>query len=52
VTSDDGEMTKTKVADTEKLYNFIGNDIFIWIHLESRTLILNSIEHNTRIKNI
>jgi hypothetical protein len=48
----DGETTKTGVVYPEKLYNFIVEDIFIWIRLESQTLILNSVEHHMRRKNI
>ena len=28
----DGEMTKMKVADLEKLYNFVVDNFFIWNH--------------------
>jgi hypothetical protein len=48
----DGETTKTKVVDPKNLYNFVVNNIFIWIRLEYQTLILNSVEHNTRRKNL
>ena len=39
-------MTKTKIIDPEKLYNFEVDDIFIWIRLESQTLILSLVQHN------
>jgi len=48
----DAETTKTKVVDSKKLYNFVVDDIFIWNRLDSQTLILNSVEHNMRRKNI
>ena len=36
----DGETTRTKDVDPKKLYNFVVDDIFIWIRLEPETLIL------------
>ena len=47
----DGETTKTKVVDPEKLYNFAVDDIFIWICLDFQTLILKLVEHNMRRNN-
>jgi hypothetical protein len=46
------KQPKTKVVDLEMLYNFVVDQFFIWIHLDSQTLILNSVEHNMRRKNI
>ena len=37
-TSSDGEMAKMKVIDPTKLYNFVVDDIWIWICLEPETL--------------
>jgi hypothetical protein len=37
-----------KQNDPEKLYNFVVHPFFIWIHLDTHTLILNSIEYNIR----
>ena len=45
-------MIKMKIVDPEKLYNFIFYSIFILIHLESRIVISNSVEHNMSRKNI
>ena len=46
------EITKMKVVDLEKLYNFIVDNFFIWIRLESKTLISSSVENNMSIRNI
>jgi len=32
----DGEMTKTKVVDLKKLYNFVVDNFFIWNHLSMK----------------
>jgi hypothetical protein len=48
----DGETTKTKVVDLEKLCNFVVDNFFIWIRLESQTLISSSVQHNISTKNI
>ena len=45
-------MIKMKIVDPEKLYNFIFYSIFILIHLESRIVISNWVEHNMSRKNI
>jgi hypothetical protein len=38
----DGEMTKTKVVDLQKLYNFVIDIFFTWIHLCFEILISKS----------
>jgi hypothetical protein len=50
----DGKTTKTKVVDLQKLYNFVVDNFFIWIRLESQTLISSSVQHMwvQRISNI
>jgi hypothetical protein len=39
-----------KVVDLEKLYNFVVDNVFVWIRLGSQTLNLNSVEDNMRRK--
>jgi len=48
----DGEITKIKVVDLQKLCNFVVDNFLIWIRLESQTINLNSIEDNMRRKKI
>jgi hypothetical protein len=36
-------MTKIKVVDPEKLYNFVVDNFFIWIHLGSQTINLKLV---------
>jgi hypothetical protein len=42
--SSDGEMTKTKVVDLEKLCNFVVDNFFIWNHLVKKKLCLNFLD--------
>jgi len=44
----DREMTKIKVVNLLELYNFVVDNFFIWIHLESQILILKLDNVNTR----
>jgi hypothetical protein len=46
-TTSDGETTKMKVIDLEKLWNFVADNFFIWIRLGSQILISKSGEHKT-----
>jgi hypothetical protein len=48
----DGETTNTEVVDLEKLYNFVVDNILIWVHLASQMLISKTNEDNTMRKNI
>ena len=41
-TKSDREMTKTKVVGLDELYNFAGDDLFIWNHLLSQNSIWSS----------
>jgi hypothetical protein len=36
-----GETTKIKIVDLEKLYNFVVDNFFIWIHLGPQIINLN-----------
>jgi hypothetical protein len=42
----DGDTAKSKVVDLEKVRNFIVDNVFIWICLESQALISCSVQHN------
>jgi len=44
----DRVMTKIKVVNLLELYNFVVDNFFIWIHLESQILILKLDNVNTR----
>jgi hypothetical protein len=48
----DRETVKMKVVDLEKLSNFVVENFFIWIRLESQTLISSSVQHTMNRKNI
>jgi hypothetical protein len=37
----DGEMTKTKVIDLDGFYQFVVDNLFIWNHLLSQTIVWN-----------
>ena len=43
-----GKMTNIKVADLDKLYNFVVDNFFIWNHLVFKNVVWNC--HNLKFK--
>jgi hypothetical protein len=51
-TASKGKGIKTKVVELQKLFNFIVDNFFVWIHLRSQIVNLRLVSYNMSATNL